>query len=201
MAGFTAATISPAFLNAFVTPVGAPGVIGTPFVGPGGLFAPAYGFTGAYAPYYGVGYGLGAFAPGAALTGTWLNGGFAPGWNAWFTPAITANALMFNNLVFANTATPFVFNVSFMAQSAAQATAIAASNAAFTSSLSIFATPFTADMLATQAAATTTAVATTTAASTIPFMSTVFPIMMPIPALVPGAPALGAAAAVPGTLL
>jgi hypothetical protein len=193
----TASTISTAFLNAFVPPVGVPGVWGTPFVGPAGLFAPAYGFTGAYAPYYGVGYGLGAFAPGAAFTGTWMNGAFAPGWNAWFTPALTANALMFNNLAVMNTFTPFVFNVSFMAQSAAQTTAIAASNVAFTSALSIFATPFTADMLAAQTAATTTAVATTTAATTMPFMSMVFPIMMPIPALVPGAPV----AAVPGTLL
>jgi hypothetical protein len=200
IATMQAATISTAYLNAFVPPVGAAGVVGTPFLGPAGLFAPAYGFTGAYAPYYGAGYGLGAFGANAALTGTWFNGAFTPGWNAWFTPALTANALMFNNLAFANTFTPFVFNVSFMAQSAAQATAIAANTAAFSAGLSIFATPFTANMLAAQTAATTTAIATTTAATTMPFMSMVFPIMLPIPALVPGAPALGAAA-VPGTLL
>jgi hypothetical protein len=201
MATLQATTISTAFLNAFVPPVGVAGVAGMPLVGPGGLFAPAFGFTGAYAPFFGAGFGLGAFAPGAALTGTWLNGAFTPGWNAWFTPALTANALMFNNLAFVNTFTPFVFNVSFMAQSAAQATAFAANTAAFSSALSIFATPFTADMLAAQTAATTSAVAATTAAATtMPFMSMVFPIMMPIPALVPGAPALGAAA-VPGTLL
>ena len=186
IAGFQAATISTAYLNAFVPPVGVAGAFGTPFVGPAGLFAPAFGYTGAYAPYYGAGYGLGAFSANAALTGTWMNGAFAPGWNAWFTPALTANALMFNNLAVLNSFTPYVFNVSFAAQSASQATAIAANSAAFASSLSIFATPFTTDMLV--------------GASTIPFMSMVYPIMLPIPALVPGAPALGAAA-VPGTLL
>jgi hypothetical protein len=197
-AAITASTISTAYLNAFVPPVGAAGFFGaTPFLNAGGLVAPAFGFGGTWAPFTGMGWGLGLFTPTTALTGTWLNNAFTPGWaSTWMTPALTANALMFTNLAAINSVTPFMFNVSFMAQSAAQATAIttaAASSAAFaqTAALSVFATPIGPATLA----------ATTGA---IPFMSMAFPIMMPLtlPAAAVAAPVVAApvAAAAPPLL-
>jgi hypothetical protein len=186
-----ASTITTPFLNAFVPPVGATPFLGTPaMLGAGGLFAPAFGFTGAFAPFTGLGFGIGAFGGGTALTGSWLNGAFTPGWAGAWTPALTANALMFTNLAAVNLATPLMFNVTFMAQSAAQAAAItttaaatAATTAAFanTAALSVFATPIMASALATTA--------------TIPFMSMAFPIMMPIPVIAPAAVAAPVVAA------
>ncbi len=193
--GLLATTISTPLLNAFVPPVGAAPLFGgAGLFGPAGLIAPAFGFTGSFAPFAApLGFGFGAFTPTAALTGTFANGAFAPGFaSAWFTPALTANALVFSNLTAINAFTPFTFNVTFMAQSAAQAAAITQASAISTSSalatagLSIFATPIATTALAAQTAA-------------IPFTSIIFPILLPLPAL-GAAPLVGAPLAA-GTLL
>src|SRR5215472_4964620 len=104
-----------------------------PLFGAAGLWAPAYGFGGAYAPYAGLGYGFGAFTSTAALQSTWLNGVLTPGWT-WLTPTLTANALMFTDLTVLNALTPFTFNLTFAAQSAAQASVVATQAALSTAS-------------------------------------------------------------------
>jgi hypothetical protein len=135
----TAVPITTPYLNAFLAPQSAP------LLAAGGLYAPA-GFTGLYAPYT-----LPAWA------GTWL------------TPAITSSALMVTNLATLNTFTPYLFNVTFTAQSAAHAAAITQAAAASTMALSIFATPILPTALAAQTAA-------------VPFVSMAYPIMLPMPA-------------------
>jgi hypothetical protein len=171
-AGIVPIPITTPFLNAFVPPVGATGLLGAPgLFGTAGLLAPAFGFTGTFAPFTPAGFGFGAFTSNAALQTTFLNGALTPGWtSAWLTPALTTSALMFNNLAAINTFTPFTFNVTFTAQSAAQAAAFTSAASLQSAALSVFATPITATALAAQTAA-------------IPFMSMAFPIIMPLPAL------------------
>ncbi len=190
-----AAPITSAYLSAFVPTVATTTAGVTPFFGPAGLYAPAYGYTGAYSPYLydgtGAGYGYGAFAPFGALQATYLNGAFTPGWSAWFTPALTSSALMFNNLAAIDAFTPYVFNVSFQAQSAAQAATITAQASMNAAALSIWATPILPDGLAAATAATTAAATTTAIAaqSAFPFMSMVYPVL-PMPILPATAAAL-----------
>jgi hypothetical protein len=136
----TAVPITTPYLNAFHTALSAP------LLGSAGLNAPAYGFTGLYAPYT------------------------LPAWaGAWLTPAITSSALMITNLAALNTFTPYMFNVTFTAQSAAHAAAITQAAATSTAALSIFATPIMPTALAAQTAA-------------IPLVSAAYPIMLPLPA-------------------
>lgn len=159
-----ASTITTPWLNAFVPTVGAGAGWGAGLFGPAGLNAPAFGYTGAYSPYLtGLGYGYGAYGTGFGFDGTWANGAFGPGWGgAWWTPTLTNSALMFNNLAAINTFTPYTFNVTFTAQSAAQASAITTASLMNNMGvLSIYATPITAANLA--------------ATSTIPFMSMAYP--------------------------
>jgi hypothetical protein len=137
----TAIPITTPYLNAFLTPLSAP------LLGGAGLNAASYGFTGFYAPYT---------LP--AWTGTFL------------TPAITSSALMVTNLATLNAFTPYMFNITFTAQSAAHAAAISHAAAASATALSIYATPIMPTALAAQTAA-------------IPFVSMAYPIMQPLPAL------------------
>jgi hypothetical protein len=170
--------ITTPYLNAFgfgtTAAAATPGVIGAPFFGTAGLYAPAFGYTGAYAPYAypGWGYGYGAYSPlyGGAY-GTYLNGALGAGWANWLFPTLTTSALMFTNMAALNAFTPYMFNVTFTAQTAAQAAAM--TTAATTSAamgmtmagLSIFATPILPTALTT---------------ATIPFMSMIYPIIPPI---------------------
>jgi hypothetical protein len=161
--GLVAAPITTGWLGAFTPAVGTAGLLGAPFFGTAGLVAPSFGFTGAFNPAWTGGFGFGAFGAGGALTGTWANGVLGAGWGLdWLTPTLTSSALMMSNLAALNTLTPYTFNVTFQAQTAAQAAAIN------TATLSIFATP------------------ALTAAATIPFTSMAFPIMpLPIAAAAP----------------
>jgi hypothetical protein len=171
--------ITPAVMNAFVPPVAAAPIGATPFLGTAGLWAPAYGYTGAYAPWTGAagwGVGLGAFAPYGAYSATLANGAWTTGLNSWWVPTLTTSSLMFTNMAAINTFTPFTFNLTFQAASAAQATAFAAT--ASMASLSIFATPILPTAFATYGGA-------------IPFMSIAYPILpMPLPAVGFGAAAV-----------
>jgi hypothetical protein len=161
--GLIAAPITTPWLTAFGFPVVAGAGIGAPFLGAAGLWAPAYGFAGTYAPFADglSGFSVGAFAPWGGWSGTLWNGALTPGWGAWMSPALTANALMFSNIAAMSAAQFMTFNVTFTASSFFAASTI--NNMA----LSIFATPITA-----------TALAASTAA--IPFMSMAFPIMAPL---------------------
>jgi hypothetical protein len=182
--GITAIPITTPILNAFIPPVGVAPVFGTTALfGPAGLAAPALGFDGTFAPFPTLGWGFGAFTGNAALQATFLNGTLTSGWtSAWLNPALTTSALMFTGLPLLNAVTPFMFNVTFMAQSAAQAAAFTSATALQSAALSVFATPIMASTIAAQ-----------TAAATIPFMSMVFPIMLPLPApVLPAAPLIGA---------
>lgn len=122
-----AAPITTAYLNAFVPPPVVPTAAATPFFGAAGLNAPAFGFTGTFAPFStsNFGYNYGAFTSSAALQTSFVNGALLPGWSsAWLNPTLTSSALMFNNLAVLNSFTPYTFNVTFTAQSAAQAAAV-----------------------------------------------------------------------------
>jgi hypothetical protein len=184
----TASTITTPWLNAFVPAAGVPLAVGAPLAGAGGLYAPGYGYGGLYAPYTGLaGYGYGAFSSTAALQSTYLNGALTPGWSTWFTPALTNSALMFTTLPTLTALTPFTFNVTFAAQSAAQATAVQTAAISNAAALSIFATPILPSALA-------------TATLPIPFMSMAFPIL-PLTPLLPVTTATTLPALTAGTLL
>ncbi|HEX8793029.1 MAG TPA: hypothetical protein VF765_18925 [Polyangiaceae bacterium] len=166
--GIVAAPITTGVLNGFIPPVAAAPVgAATPFLGASGLIAPAFGFTGAFNPWVGGagwGFGLNAFAPVGGFSTTFANGAFTPGLN-WWTPMLTSSALMFSNLAAINTFTPFTFNLTFHAASAAQVATFA--QTASLASLSIFASPILPGAF----------IGATTA---IPFMSIAFPVM-PMP--------------------
>jgi hypothetical protein len=192
-ANLNAVAITTPFLNAFgfgaaaVTPfVGAP-FVGAPFVGAAGLFAPAFGFAGAFNPWVGTGlnWGLGAFAPGvAAFQGSFVNGAITAGWAPWLTPTLTTSAMMFTSLAAIDMVTPYIFNLSFTAASAAQAAAVTqaaavSSAAAFTmAGLSIFATPIMSTALV--------------AGTAIPFSSMIYPFIPPILPVVTTVPVVAA---------
>jgi len=184
-----AAPITTAYLNAFVPPLVVPTAAATPFFGAAGLNAPAFGFTGTFAPFStsNFGYNYGAFTSSAALQTSFVNGALLPGWSsAWLNPTLTNSALMFNNLAVLNSFTPYTFNVTFTAQSAAQAAAVQTAAISNAAALSIFATPILPTALA-------------TATMPIPFSSMVYPIMLPLPLPVatPIAAPIGAPVAAP----
>jgi hypothetical protein len=140
-----------------------------PWLGPAGLFAPGFGFAGVYTPFVpdGFSYGFGAFAPWmGAFQASFVNGAVVPGFMPWLNPILTTNALMFNNLAVLNTFTPYTFNVTFTAASAAQAAAVQTTAFANQMALSIFATPIMPGALV--------------AGAPIPFMSMVYPILPPL---------------------
>jgi hypothetical protein len=181
--GLVAIPITTPFLNAFVPPVGAAGLLGTAgLFGGAGLLAPSFGFTGTFTPFLPGGFAFGAFGANTALQTTFANSTLFPGWGTWLTPTLTSSALLFTNIAAMTAFTPLTFNVTFTAASAAQAAAVSSMAAmANMSALSIFATPILGTQLATM--------------STIPFMSIAFPITMPLATtpLLGAAPLLGTA--------
>jgi hypothetical protein len=167
-AGILPIGITTPWLNAFVPTAGA-AAFGAPLLGRAGLFAPGFGFQGAFSPFTGVdGVGFSAFAPGLGLSqGSFVDGALG-GLTPFLTPTLTNSALMFTDLNAIDVFTPFTFNVSFTAQSAAAQSAIESSSASFNNfgSLSIFATPIGFSGLGT--------------AGAFPFTSMLFPFSTPL---------------------